>query len=169
MSSVHKVNDLYKDSTYLSKTFLVSSGVIILKSTKAADPAAAAARSLNRQRSLISGRIVARGTAGTFTGNPTSASDKKHRSLGLSKTTVLCSQSTVVMETGPLWTSSVRNLALDRLKIGPHVKNRDRGDPFWLDCPGSLKSVIYGLCDALVKQQSFMDQLNPFNCNSNTC
>ena len=36
----------------------------------------------------------ARGTASTFTGNPTFAFDKKHRSLGLSKTTVLCSQST---------------------------------------------------------------------------
>ena len=35
-----------------------------------------------------------RGTANTSRGNPASASDKKHRSLGLSKTTVLCSQST---------------------------------------------------------------------------
>ena len=34
------------------------------------------------------------GTANTSRGNPASASDKKHRSLGLSKTTVLCSQST---------------------------------------------------------------------------
>ena len=34
------------------------------------------------------------GTANTSTGSPTSASDKKHRSLGLSKTTVLCSEST---------------------------------------------------------------------------
>ena len=51
------------------------------------------------------------------------------------------------METGPLWTGPVRDTALDRQKIGPHLKNRDRTGPVVPYRPGSpMHLYIYNIC-----------------------